>query len=109
MKDKDKLILLFNLQIGGMSDADIKEYIHAVTENFSNFFDNSVKCIFAPTRDESKPAVQAVTDFPWEGCELILQMKKYLDENNIEEARNCANAICDIAKSGKKNNEEVQW
>ena len=102
MKDKDKLILLFNLQIGGMGDVDVKNYIDAVAKNFSGFFDDSVKCIFAPTRDEAKPAVQAVTDFPWEGVELVLQMEKYIKENDFKELKSHAQAVCEYVKEYQK-------
>ena len=109
MLDKDKLILLFNIQIGGISDADISEYINTVSENLSDPFDNSVRCIFAPTRDESKPAVQAVTDFPSNGWEIILQMEKYLKENDVEEIKNCARALCEIARFNKKETKGISW
>ena len=71
MKDKDKLILLFNIYTGNINREDVADFLGRTIRAFSGYFDDSVKCIFTATEDESKPTVQAVTHFPVEGIELI--------------------------------------
>lgn len=106
MKDKDKLILLFNVPVNGMADSDIPEYVNKFAGSLTGFFDDSVKCLFSVTRDTEKPAVQAVTDFPSDGINLVLQMEKYIKENNLEELRNHAQGVCDYVRALREENAE---
>ena len=106
MKDKDKLILLFNIPVNRISQDDVSEYVMSFAEHISGFFDDSVKSLFSATWDETKPAVQAVTDFPSSGVELVLQMEKYIKENNTDELRSHAQALCDLVKTLQEGNTE---
>lgn len=106
MKDKDKLILLFNIPVNGIPESDINEYTLNFANHMSGYFDDSVKCLFSVVRDDTKPAVQAITDFPLEGTDLVLQMEKYIKENNLEELKNQAQAVCDYAKALREKKSE---
>lgn len=106
MKDKDKLILLFNIPVNRISQNDASTYVASFAKEMSGFFDDSVKTLFSATWDEAKPAVQAVTDFPSSGVELVLQMEKYIKEGNTEELKSHAQALCDIVKSLQEENTE---
>lgn len=106
MKDKDKLILLFNIPVNGIPESVINEYIFKFANDMLRYFDDSVKCLFSAVRDDTKPAVQAITDFPLEGIDLVLQMEKYIKENNLEELKNHAQAVCDYAKALREKKSE---
>ena len=101
MKDKDKLILLFNIYVGRVNPDDEYEYLYKVRNALDGFFDDSVKCFFAPTWDEDKPLIQAVTDFPVNGSDLILEMEKYLEEENYDELKERAKTLCEFVKEYK--------
>lgn len=106
MKDKDKLILLFNIPVNGIPERDINEYMFKFADNMSSYFDDSVKCLFSAARDDTKPAVQAITDFPLEGIDLVLQMEKYIKEDNTDELKSHAQALCDLVKTLQEGNTE---
>ena len=101
MKDKDKLILLFNIYVGRINPEDEYEYLTHSQRALDGFFDDSVKCFFAPTWDESKPLIQAVTDFPVSGSDLILEMEKCLEEENYDELKERAKTLCEFVKAYK--------
>lgn len=82
MLDKDKLILLFNVYTGDINDDDVYEYVQETAKGFKNYFDDSIKCIFAITKDETKPAVQNITDFPENGISIIEELIKFKEEGD---------------------------
>ena len=82
MKDKDKLLLLFNVDISNVNDEEAYDYVQMVAQSFRGYFDDSVKCIFAVSKNDDKPAVQNITNFPSDGMELIENLVKFHDEKN---------------------------
>ena len=84
MLDKDKLILLFNINVNDIDIADVSYFAEETAKQFERYFDDSVKCIFAITRNDDKPAVQAVTDFPTEGIEIIKSLAEALESGDEE-------------------------
>lgn len=98
MKDKDRLLLLFNVYIGDINAEDAGGYMREVVRSMGDYFDDSVKCIFAPTRDKERPTIQAITDFPVKGIDLIRKLGEYIEENNDFEIKECAKAICELVK-----------
>lgn len=99
MKDKDKLFLLFNLYVGHIAEKDIDNYAANIANSFTNYFDDSVKCIFRVTKNENLPAVQCITDFPWSGEEIVLQLENAIKKNDDFEIKERAKALCEIAKA----------
>lgn len=55
IKDKDKLILVFYINISGMTDKNSKEFICAASDLIYNAFDNSIKCLILPVKDINEP------------------------------------------------------
>lgn len=108
MKDKDKLLLLFNIYVGKLHGLDVADYLNTVAKNLSDFFDDSVKCIFAPTWNDNKPFIQAITDFPWTGCEIILQMEELIKDKNYEELSEVAKSLCEFAKAYQNGETEYE-
>lgn len=84
MLDKDKLILLFNININEIAPEDVGEFARETAKQFESYFDESVKCIFAVTRNDRTPTVQAVTDFPVEGISLIENLIELKDIGDDE-------------------------
>lgn len=82
MLDKDKLILLFNVYTGDINDDDAYEYVQETAKSFKDYFDDSVKCIFAITKDETKPVVQNITDFPENGISIIEDLIKFKEKGD---------------------------
>lgn len=97
--DKEKLILLFNINVEGMSEESIDICLKQTIEHFKNFFDDSVKCIFAAVKGEEKPAVQNITDFPTDGMELIKDLVKYYENNDEELLKIQINAVKEYLKT----------
>lgn len=98
MKDKDKLILLFNVYVGGIARENVFYALESLAKSLEGFFDDSVKTIYIPTTNIDKPAVQAVTDFPWKGTELILQLGEYLKSGDEESLKEQIETLCEFAK-----------
>ena len=84
MLDKDKLILLFNVYTGDIDDEDAYDYMQETAKGFRDYFDDSVKCIFAVTKDESKQTVQNITDFPEDGMDLIRTLVDLYEKGDKE-------------------------
>lgn len=82
MSDKDKLILLFNINIKDIDPADVYEFVEETVKSFNGWFDDSVKCIYAVTKNDDKDAVQNITDFPEDGMVLIKNLVKFYDEKD---------------------------
>ena len=102
MLDKDKLILLFNVYIGDIDPSDSYDFLQETAKGFRDYFDESVKCIFAITKDESKQTVQNVTDFPEDGMTLIKELVE-LYENGDKEALDLqVKAVKDFLDTYKK-------
>lgn len=102
MKDKDKLILLFNIDVSNIDDTNVNDFLGRTIRAFSNYFDESVKCVFTATRDSSKPTVQAVTQFPVEGTTLLDDLIKYYENGEEEKLAEQVDAIKALIKEFKK-------
>lgn len=101
MLDKDKLILLFNINVKNMDSANVSEYIEATAEFVKHQFDESVKCIFAATENDNIPTVQNITDFPSDGMELIENLVKFYEEKNENALELQIKAVKEFLKNGK--------
>lgn len=102
MKDKDRLFLLFNPYIEGISTADVNEFIRKFSENvIDGAFDNSVRTFINPTYDASLPAVQAVTPFPVDGIRLIEDMIEAYESGEEELFEIRKQAVKDYIKASK--------
>lgn len=102
MLDKDKLILLFNINIKNVGKDNVYEYVQENVNSFNKWFDESVKCIFAVTENDEKPAVQNITDFPSNGMELIENLVKFYEEKNETALNIQINAVKEYLKNGRK-------
>lgn len=91
--DKDKLILLFNVYIGDMDTFEAERCLMEASNGLKGYFDESVKCIFAVTKDQSKQTVQNITDFPEEGIDLIRELVKFYESNDKEALKLQINAV----------------
>lgn len=103
MKDKDKLILLFNIYTGNIARENVGDYLGRAIRAFSGYFDDTVKCIFTATEDESKPTVQAVTHFPIEGIELIEKLVEYTESNDEAKLAEQIETVKKFIKEFKEN------
>ena len=84
LMDKDKLLLLFNLYVGDMDREDWYNFTQETANSFRGYFDDSVKCIFAITEDESKPSVQNITEFPTDGMDMIRELVRLYESKDKE-------------------------
>ena len=105
MLDKNKLILLFNIYVGGINTEDIFDYLQETTKGISSYFDDSVKCIFAITKNENKPAVENVTDFPTDGLAIIENLIELKDTGDERAFNIQLEAVRDFIK-GYKNGQK---
>lgn len=103
MMDRDKLILIVNLCINGIAEEDKIKFIEESSERIGKFFDESVKCIFVPTTDETKPLMQPVTFFPYMSPDFVAAMEKALKENDEDALRDGIRSICIVAKEIQRN------
>ena len=53
MQDKDRIIIVFYLDISRINSADVVEYTHAFAKSFNGYFDDSVKALYVPINGES--------------------------------------------------------
>lgn len=102
MLDKDKLILLFNVNIKNINKDDVVEYVEQTAKSFKGWFDESVKCIFAVTENDEKPAVQNITDFTDKGMELIENLVKFYEEKNENAIEQQIKAVKEFLKYEKQ-------
>lgn len=58
--DKDKLILIFYIGIGGLSQEKAYEILQNISHEIDNMFDESVKTIIMPVRDSSDIRVEPI-------------------------------------------------
>ena len=58
--DKDKLILIFYIGIGGLSQAKAYEILQNISHEIDNMFDESVKTIIMPVRDGGDIRVEPI-------------------------------------------------
>ena len=58
--DKDKLILIFYIGIGGLSQEKAYEILQNISHEIDNMFDESVKTIIMPVRDGSDIRVEPI-------------------------------------------------
>lgn len=103
MKDKDKLILLFNIDVSSLEPEDVNDYLGRTIKAFYGYFDDSVKCIFTATKDSSKPTVQSVTDFPVEGISLIEKLVEYIENNETNKLAEQKETVKKFIEEFKKN------
>lgn len=54
MNDKDKIIIVFYIDIRDVAHEDIPCYINSVSNHFSNAFDSTIKCIVVPFKNDTK-------------------------------------------------------
>ena len=102
MLDKDKLILLFNVYVGDISPEDTYEFLQETAKNFIGYFDESVKCIFAITKDESKQTVQNITDFPEDGMKLIEELVEFYKNDDKDALKLQIDAVQEFLQAYKK-------
>lgn len=101
MLDKDKLILLFNLDISEYEPEDVYDVTQQTVKQFKGWFDDSVKCIFAVTKNSDKPTVENITDFPSEGLSLIENLIEMKDSGNEEAFNVQLEAVREFIKTYK--------
>lgn len=58
--DKDKLILIFYIGIGGLSQEKAYEILQNISHEIDNMFDESVKTIIMPVRDGGDIRVESI-------------------------------------------------
>ena len=58
--DKDKLILIFYIGIGGLSQENAYEIFQSISHEIDNMFDESVKTIIMPVRDGGDIRVEPI-------------------------------------------------
>ena len=58
--DKDKLILIFYIGIGGLSQEKAYEILQDISHEIDNMFDESVKTIIMPVRDRGDIRVEPI-------------------------------------------------
>ena len=58
--DKDKLILIFYIGIGGLSQEKAYEILQNISHEIDNMFDESVKTIIMPVRDSGDIRVEPI-------------------------------------------------
>jgi len=102
MLDKDKLILLFNVYIGDIDPTDAYEYVQEAAKSLREYFDESVKCIFAVTKDETTPVVQNVTDFPEDGMKLIEELVEFYENDDKDALKLQIEAVKEFLRTYKK-------
>lgn len=99
MKSKDKRIIVFNLPVGQMSNAEIPEYVQRFAEYTKDVFDDSVIKFIAPTRNEDKDVLQVVSDFPVAGREAIKSILE--SEDTMEEKLKKIGELVNIKQDGR--------
>lgn len=103
MKDKDKLILLFNIDVSGINEDEVNDFLFKSVKAFTGYFDDSVKCIFTATKQKDKQTVQAVTDFPIEGVSIIEKLNEYYKNGEKEKFEEQLDVLNKFAEEFKKN------
>ena len=104
MKDKDKLILLFNININDVGVEDIYEYTQQTANAFNGWFDDSVKCVFAITKNDNAPAVQNITNFSDDGMDLIRNIVELYQEGDTKSLEAQINLLKDFLKDNGRGN-----
>ena len=58
MLDKDKLFIVVHLGIKLLDDSDAPQYIEEVASHIAKYFDESIKVLVLPTREQSEVTLE---------------------------------------------------
>ena len=80
MLDKDKLILVFYINVADIDRADVIEYLNDARKGLADFLDESILSYFIPVEEEESH-LECINPVKLEGTEYEEALKK-LDEAN---------------------------
>ena len=109
MKDKDKLILVFNLYVGNIAGEDIAEYIHNYIEFMGGYFDDSIKVIVVPAMERINPVIYSVKELPEMFFEEIEKLGESLTKGDETSLKISAARLSVMMKDYKQEREGITW
>lgn len=92
MKDKEKLIIIFYIDVSKFTRSHAHEYLYTASESLRNYFDDTVKTVFMPSdenrvdcinpvlmdEEQYKKVTDKVNDFD-------VKFKEWIKEHGISE------------------------
>lgn len=83
MQDKDKIIIVFYIDVSRINRDDVYEYTSYVAKHFNGYFDDSVKTVFVASEDGGGNRVECINP-------VLLNQEQYqkvqekIDEYEVE-------------------------